>query len=77
MGGHNGGDPSCGGMGDAGVPYDASGYPNPCAIQGNSYPPGLGSLHAGVMGSKQQEIYPWMKESRQNNKQRQSQVTGQ
>ena len=78
MGGPNGGgDPSCGGMGDNGGVYDPSGYPNPCAIQGNGCPPGLGGLHPGsVMGGKQHEIYPWMKESRQNNKQRQSQVTG-
>ena len=77
MGGPNSvsGDPSCGGMGENGGVYDPSGYPNPCAIQGQGCPPGLGPLHPG-MGSKQHEIYPWMKESRQNNKQRQAQVTG-
>ena len=31
-------------------------------------PPGMGALHVGVNSKQQTEIYPWMKESRQNNK---------
>ena len=34
----------------------------------NCGPPGMGGLHIGVGGKQQTEIYPWMKESRQNNK---------
>ncbi|GFS11347.1 hypothetical protein ElyMa_004832600 [Elysia marginata] len=72
-------DPNCmvdaggGGAGGGGL-YDPNGYPAVCGVMQG----GMGGLHPGsVMTSKQQhEIYPWMKESRQNNKQRQAQVTG-
>ncbi|KAK3766229.1 hypothetical protein RRG08_017670 [Elysia crispata] len=64
-------DPSGGGAGGL---YDPNGYPAVCGVM----QAGMGGLHPGsVMPGKQQhEIYPWMKESRQNNKQRQTQVTG-
>ncbi|GFN78828.1 hypothetical protein PoB_000533400 [Plakobranchus ocellatus] len=71
------GDPNCmvdAGGGPGGGLYDPNGYPAVCGVM----QPGMGGLHPGsVMPGKQQhEIYPWMKESRQNNKQRQAQVTG-
>lgn len=76
--GSGGGDPTCGGMVDGGGGlYDPNGYISSCGVQGNGCPPGMGPLHPNsVMPSKQHEIYPWMKESRQQNKQRQAQVTG-
>lgn len=82
LGGSNPNDPlGCpglvNGINDPSGLYDVNGYPGPCALQANGCPPGLGGMHTGPMSlGKQHEIYPWMKESRQNNKQRQTQVTG-
>lgn len=58
--------------GEYGEPPNNGHYPGmgggPCGQGGSlTCPPGLG-LHVGIGGKQQTEIYPWMKESRQNNK---------
>lgn len=54
--------------------YNDQGYGNPCMQPGPMEGPGVGPMHPdpSSMDSKsQQAIFPWMKESRQNSKQRQ------
>lgn len=58
--------------GDFGEPVNSGHYvgmSGPCGPNSSlNCPPGMGGVHLGSGGKQQTEIYPWMKESRQNTK---------